>query len=286
MGRRSLILLGIVGLVVTAGCAGFLGDDSGTETTTPQPTDETTERAADSTDETTAAETTDSAETGSDGSVAEAVADHQRQLESSGSFTTTLVQNRTADDDTANVSVEIRSDLQADEYVMQTTGIVLDRDLQLDRYTAGDTTFERVALGSRERTRKDTEPYDGNVEPVDVGRAMGGKDLVGKMGEYDLENEGTVTHRGEEMTRYTADDPDAWGGPLPDGADEIDSLEMRILVDDRGIVRMIEYRVSGTSTSGGTFYEYFHLEITDVGSTTVDEPAWIDEEFDSAVVVD
>jgi len=285
MRRRSLILLGLVVLVASAGCLGFLGDGSGTETTTTQPTDEMTDEEPESTGETTATETTDDAGSGDDGSIARAARDHQRQLQSAGSFTARVVQNRTTDDDTANVTIEVRSDLEGEEYLMQTTGTALDRDLRIDRYTAGETTYEHLVLGDQERYRVDTEPYDGNVEPVDVDRAMGGKNLVGRLSEYDLEADGTVTHRGEEMTRYTADDPEAWGGPLPDGADEIDSLEMHILVDDSGIARVIEYRVSGTSTRGGTFYEYFYLEITDVGSTTVEEPGWIDEEFDAAVVV-
>lgn len=55
----------------------------------------------------------------------------------------------------------------------------------------------------------------------------------------------------------------------------VDAFESRILVDRRGRIRLFTYRISGT-TNGDPFGFRLRFRLSNVGSTTVERPDWVD----------
>lgn len=277
MTKRVWIALGLSVLLLTSGCVGVLGGSGDAATTTQE------EAATGTTATTTASQTATTTTTAGNGGKAEsrspaydAVSNHEQRLRSAGSFTGTIVRNRTGGQ-SVNLTIVMRIDLDDDAYHTNVTGELAGTEMRAGRYTTGGTTYERVMLGSREQTGEDSKPYDGDVEPVNVSRAMGGPNLREQVGAVDFEEDGTATFQGQEMTRFTASGPDAWDLAPPQGASRVTGFEMTLLVDDQGTARLIEYTLKGEGRNGGDFYAYYRLEITAVGSTDVTKPDWTGE---------
>jgi hypothetical protein len=88
---------------------------------------------------------------------------------------------------------------------------------------------------------------------------------------FPLERNGTATVDGEEMARFTADDPAAVRNAYTD-LRIVTAVSATVLVDDRGIVRRFSYAVRGRTFAGETVVDGETIAITDVGATAVRRP--------------
>jgi hypothetical protein len=86
-----------------------------------------------------------------------------------------------------------------------------------------------------------------------------------------LEPNGTAVFEGEEMQRYTAEGVGSVSAP----AENYSDYRVVVLVDGRGLVRMVDERLVRTSEGGVRYVTQVRLAVTGVGSTTVPPPEWI-----------
>ncbi len=89
----------------------------------------------------------------------------------------------------------------------------------------------------------------------------------------------TVTRDDETLYRYNAtdvDEPDAFTNTSGVSNGSIDSFNATLLVDEEGIVRSFEFDIAYTA-DGETEETMGELRVTDVDSTTVNEPDWLEE---------
>lgn len=295
MARRMALLVAVALVVSMSGCSVLLGD-AVSPTPTPEPT-AGTQAADDQPREPTATPSTmepshGTATTTPTGSPAEDYqyesfdatalnADHVDALETAGSFTresSLVIRNGSATRyingsyaveaggpaaNTANITYVVNGDV---EDLPTTT-----------RYTEGGTTYERQVErtdgGTETRYRKGTEPYD-ESDPVPVNATVAYS--LGQIARDVIDNSawnetGTGQLEGVDVTRYdtTGERFDVSLAASVRGA-------ATIVVDENGVVRYVAYRF--VAETGGEQAEYvYEAGYTDVGSTTVEEPAWTDE---------
>jgi hypothetical protein len=213
-------------------------------------------------------------------------ADHTEALRNAGSFTSSLnitsttTQNGT--DSTTGIELDVMIDQGGDRgYINQTIGSRLG-DINAESYTAGEETFQRSSSPFGTQYFYGTEPYaDSNVTPVNVTSAgVGGEQLLFGAGNLTWTEEGSDTRDGVDVTHYSVSDADAIeqaGGQLAPNATSIDSVSVDAYVDGDGIVREMSWSFSGIDQNGNEFDFESTYRTTDVGSTTVEEPGWLDE---------
>lgn len=91
--------------------------------------------------------------------------------------------------------------------------------------------------------------------------------------------QGTETYDGVTVQRYTYDGDDYWtelDGELDDGTFSVQSASYELLVDDDGIPRYQSYRVEAVDETGVEGWYEWEYTVTDVGTTTVADPPWLD----------
>lgn len=95
-----------------------------------------------------------------------------------------------------------------------------------------------------------------------------------------FEEAGTVTHNGDTLYRYNAtdvDDPEAFFYSSEFSMiDAVESVDSTLLVDEEGIIRSFNVTVT-YSSDGETQAGMMSYRITDIDSTTVEEPDWLTE---------
>jgi hypothetical protein len=207
-------------------------------------------------------------------------ADHAAALEGAGSFTrqsTLVVRNRSATRYVNGTYAVERGGPAANtvNITYVTDGGVEDLP-PTTRYTADGETYERqverTATGTEVSYRSGAAPY-GTTDPTPVDRTVAyslgriARDVV-EGSEWNRTGTGRVG--GVEATRYDAADErfGVSGAPDADGA-------ATLVVDEDGVVRYVACRF--VVETGGERTEYvYEAAYTDVGSRTVEEPAWTD----------
>lgn len=207
-------------------------------------------------------------------------ADHVSALEAAGSFTRTsaLVVRNASATRFVNRTYAVERDGPAAQRVNVTsvreTGVE-DRPTTT-RYTVDGVTYERrvarTAEGTEVSYRHGAAPYGtADPPPVDRTAAYGlgtvARDVVDGS-EWNRTGDGTVG--GVEATRYDASGERFGVSGVP-GATGAATL----VVDADGVVRYVAYRFVVEAGGERTEYDY-RAAYTDVGSTTVEEPAWTD----------
>ncbi len=273
MERRLVLAVAVTLLVVTSGCLGILGGGGGDGAADGTPTATQTTETSETTATTTA--TSDDDQSSSQGPLVGQYEVHSEQLDAAGSFTTVIRFDATTANATTAFEATYRIDLGADRYLSNQTGETPRTSFARNVYTTGNTTYLRSTRGDRTQYQVGSEPYEARLRPVDVGAAKG-VGVSEDFAAHDFERDGTGQFRGEEMTRYVASGPEAYGRSAPDSIEEITTFEVTVLVDDRGIVRRIEQTLEGRNADGQAVSQYAVLEITDVGTTEVTEPDWTD----------
>lgn len=151
--------------------------------------------------------------------------------------------------------------------------------LEQDLTEVAETTTAYVADGmayyrleSEDGTRYQTEAVERT--PEEFQGAMQGEALTGVRGleQWNMQVDGATTHEGREVTRFTADEFEGDRG-IPT---ETTEAEATVLIDGDGIVRHIEQTWVGTHEEQDVTVTVT-IDFLDVGETTVDEPAWVEE---------
>lgn len=207
-------------------------------------------------------------------------ADHVAALEAAGSFTresTLVIRNRSA---TRYINGSYAVERGGPAANAANITYVLESGVEdvptTVRYTEDGTTYERrverTGDGTEVSYRRGSAPYgDSDPRPVDrtVAYTLGviARDVVDSS-EWNRTGSGRV--QGVEATRYDTSGErfDVSMGAGAEGA-------ATLVVDEAGVVRYVAYRFVVETGGERTAYVY-EAAYTDVGSTTVEEPAWTD----------
>lgn len=277
---RALTVISLCALLALAGCG---GGPTGTTTTAP-PSGTTT---APATTTTTTTATTTSTTTTTQPSTGDLPADaperHVEALRQSGSFT---VENRIGySNDTGNIfAIESTARLDLDRGIgyknesltpLMTPGFTF----VTEAYTAGDTTFQRVMVADSIQYNRDSEPYTGNVQPVNFETVVGNASTNATDPGVPFDRDGTTTVDGVSVTRYVANgealaelfDPSQFQNAT------LTDATLVLFVDDDGVFRRTELGFTLESDDGELISFDLVNTYTEVGSTTVSEPDWLDE---------
>lgn len=287
MDRRVPLVVAVALLAALSGCSVILGGD-GAATPTPEPTagaGETVDRTAGPTTTAGPTATTPTGRSSVDHRYetfdAERLnADHVAALEAAGSFTrqsSLVIRNRSA---TRYINGSYAVERGGPAANAANITYVLERGVEdvptTTRYTGDGTTYERrverTGDGTEVSYRSGSAPYgESDPRPVDrsVAYTLGAiaRDVVDSS-EWNRTGSGQVG--GVEATRYDTSGErfDVSMGVDADGA-------ATMVVDEDGVVRYVAYRFVVETGGEPTAYVY-EAAYTDVGSTTVEEPAWTD----------
>lgn len=245
--RGTIATLLVAALVLTAGCSagGFLGggdddgDDSGIEPYTESGGDLTGEMLNDS---------------------------HTEAIESAGSYTLESNVSLTGEDSSLVQNASGQVDLENDrQYVVQFASLFGNQTIY--RYTADNTTYQRVEPESGE-TQYDTT-QGGQITSPAIN--------TDNVDAFEWEQQGTETHEGVDVTRYEATGVANYSAlPTDAGEGNVSDFSATLLVSADGV--MHEYNVGYTQESSGSTQQVsLRYAASDVGSTTVEEPGWLDE---------
>jgi len=264
MYRRSGTLL-VVLLVAMAGCVGSFdaipGAGDGGDSGSGDGEGDSGGGDGDSTD----------GDSTSDGS-SDVVANRTAVLVDAGSYTSTwrltATEGGTVTSETAYTSgvdyVNERSHFQSS----QTSGGETASGWEV--YSAGDVTYNRYGEGEAASYVVGEGTFTGTT-PFDAGSYVArGGDLA------EFERAGTETFDGVGVTRYVLTERPSWIAAQQLAEDDVRWTEFtfEVLVDDDNLVRAERWTSTGTQ-DGVTHTIEFSYEITGVGATTVDEPAWV-----------
>ncbi|WP_336357834.1 DUF7537 family lipoprotein [Haloarcula sp. CGMCC 1.6347] len=276
--RRHLSLALVVLLTASAGCSGLLGTDPGTDGTD-------TEVTATQIDANGPAP-------GSSGFDAAAIERGHFETLSNSSFTTSLSFQLSTVRDGENRSVFINRTVAIDRDSDRSlsTGELVQASgdtLATTTYTADGTTAERRVLTRGDDTMTDyrsaTPPYDGQVQPVNESSVIDRSLLQSLGSDINWTYAGTETVDGDSVSRFEATGSDVTGFAADDAVSTnvsangtTDSASATVLVDEDGVVRSFQYRVT-TERDGRPVTVTLSLSVSKVDDTTVAEPDWLSE---------
>lgn len=254
MKRRRFLGGCLVPVLATAGCTEQSGSNPAAATTARTTGDSTPEG------QTTAVAIEDSqAVPGWDGSTldtATLVDAHVRELSSTGSYTASIEGTNTQNGD-----VRLQFQLNASQQRVFGTMRASQRDNRAFFLTP-ERAVTRVAGDDPTYTTSEEVPFERQFEAIatydndDFGIAFGESVQA-----FEYATQGQTTHRGEPVVRFTSTSSDL-------GAD----AEAVLLVGPQGVIRSAEFHVRDATL--------VH-EFSAVGSTTVSQPAWLDDALSS-----
>jgi len=266
MALRSVASLGIVVLVVTAGCFGlFPGPEDPTTTTTPSRTPyDVPESTTGSTERVTPLASP---------AFRDATGNHTAALRDAGRF---VVRERTLIGSESNPHERsFAVDLDAGRYWWNPPP-----DPAAGVYDEGD--LYQNDTGVYERIHRD----DGTVRYRQISNVSGQTPRnfsiqlarntreIGVL--FPFVRNGTATFEGEEMARFTATEPSEFGctavTTYVEGLQNVTAFLAVALVDDRGIVRKFECRIEGHLYTGDRHSVRVERTISEVGTASVRPP--------------
>ncbi|KAB1187837.1 MULTISPECIES: hypothetical protein [Haloferax] len=205
------------------------------------------------------------------------VSDSEAQLRAAGSFTSTW--SLTMVDSTGEESVLTNTyyvDLEANRTSETFTISGADEGVSYERFIADGTSYTRLG--------DDTEAFY-QVLPADDNQVEYALARGASFSYDDLEDAtfvGTETFDGVAVDRYEYTDPTLWRqyGVTALGPDEnvtITDFTLVVLVDEDGLARSSSWDLRGETEDGEPVSAEWRFELTDVGTTSVTDPAWLDE---------
>jgi hypothetical protein len=290
--RIALVVLAVT-LVALAGCStgGNGGDATPTANqTTPEPTSEPTSTSTPEPTSTPTPEPTPEPNLTRDIDPGDLAESHTSVVDSASSLTvaqqTAFTQHLEGNTSLFSSSVSGQFNFEDSVGLQNFTEI---QQSQLGRvggttevYTDGNETFTRTNTTRTQQPQFNygQEPYNGTNEPTPVNFTN-----VGWTGLYDswnasLESQGETEFRNETVTEYRAEgtsDLPFLVSQLNDSYAEFDTVNATVLVTDDGLVTYTIIQMSGTDTNGGTLSATLQYSVTDPNTTTVPEPAWLDQ---------
>ena len=226
-----------------------------------------------------AAETDTAVDPGGDEELS--ITDTEQRLRAAGSFTTDWSYTVTDVDGTTTMVTDThRVDLTTNRSYERFTTSGASGDSEVETYIADGTSYSRVSTAQGEMYQLSENPP--NVFESATGRSAAiHSDL-----EDDAQFTGTETYDGVTVSRYEFADADAWSEYNSDlstaafsstGNVTITDFEIAVLVDEDGVARFTTFTVSGETDDGTEISAEWRYSVTDLGSTTVEEPGWLDE---------
>lgn len=253
---RGLLAVGVVVLVLVAGCGGLSGDGTPTPTTTATPTDDGM-----------AFPTGFGGEGVTDG--AAALNGHTNVLLSQGNFTFVFVSESETEDGTTNTTLVNRVNTE-----QRTAFRTITRpDAVATQYVAGGTAYTRIDPRDNRAVQ-----YRSGSERVDPNGATARALVGGLMRGVSWENPEQVTVDGEQAVAYEAGELTNASAVLDVDAEAVDSFEATLVVATSGVVREVTYVATYTS-DGSEVTDRVTVRFEGVGTTDVEEPAWVDRQF-------
>lgn len=201
--------------------------------------------------------------------------DPEATLQAAGSYTSnwTFRTNRAAEHDATTMVFRQQVDVGS-ERAFSSIRIVGDEVQLFENLYADGMQYTRVSTDSGSQVT-----YMGGEMPFDSRSSAVSYGFVYDYSVFERYSyAGTETFDGVPVSRFVFDATEAWlaAEQVADQGMTVESAHMEMLVDADGIPRYQRYRVEGTDSSGAVWYD-FEFTITDVGSTTVPDPAWLGE---------
>lgn len=210
-----------------------------------------------------------------DGDV-ELVDDPDAVLADAGSYTTTWTLRTTEDGALAGETVFTSAvDLDAERAAF---GMRVTEDGEsaaaLETFHADGRTYQRTGQGAEASYTVREGQFDDRAS-----FGFGGSSLYGPGDLEAFDYGGTETFDGVGVHRYERDERTGWltGGDRTDADVEFTDFRYVVLVDDDGLVRSESWEATGTDDDGVEYVVEFSYTVTGVGSTTVEDPDWLDE---------
>jgi hypothetical protein len=213
----------------------------------------------------------------SDGSADEFTAgDPDRLLREAGSFTAEWSFSVTeSDGNTSTVTNAYRVNLAQNRSYESFETIGTDGGIAYESFYADDMTYTKYGDGTESFYQ--IAPQQTSVFDNARNRALYDYDDF-----EDAQLVGTEQFDGITVERYEYSDPTVWRnyGAGAFGSDQnvtINDFTVVVLVDGDGLARSTEWTVSGVTDTGVPVSANWSYTLTDVGSTTVADPDWLDE---------
>ncbi|GAA3880166.1 hypothetical protein GCM10022627_36480 [Haloarcula argentinensis] len=189
---------------------------------------------------------------------------HADRLNEAGSFTFTeeySAESTSSDAPSSDETLTATFDLESDQSLIE----ILTADFRRAAYGTGTESYERIELPSQEPQYRVPDRDIGPDPYLDSG-------LLGELETMETEHRETETGH-----VYTASGVDAVSdGFLDADVDSFRSFEFEAVVSDQGVLKEFSYRV--VLEDGGEVITVTRSgEITDIGSTQVREPGWLDD---------
>ncbi len=187
----------------------------------------------------------------------------------------TLEMNVTGTEGTGETGFTFRVDEANEQATMNLSVEGEEESMSIERYQDENTTYEKTEMPTFGTV------YDTTEEPAESfqGNLTNHTDMEPLFANGSFEEAGTVTRDDETLLRYNAtdiEDPDAFINTSEISNDSIESFNSTVLVNEEGIVRSFEFDMTYTA-DGETEEASLMIRVTDIDSTTVKEPDWLEE---------
>jgi hypothetical protein len=256
MRRNALLLVAVSCLVVLAGCSGAL----------PGGTDEPTTDAA-------AAETNYPDAVSENGTNVSALADGHAEALNGSSFSLSLAtaQNASAGERSAELSAAVGPDRE------RVRANVSGAGQRTEIYATAEKRYQRLTTGNETAYRVTNRTSAGSqVVPSSLSGAVYLRQYAAATN-ANLTPEGVREIDGTTVVVLRADGTNV---SVPGGTN-VTGYDATALVDERGIVHSFEVSVD-TAQGDSSATLSVSMNVSDVGETTVAEPAWLDEAKNSS----
>jgi hypothetical protein len=271
----KLPVVAVALLLVLAGCTGGGGGDGGAAPATD------TEAPADpgSGGGSGGSSGADDDDRGADEG-ALSLTDPEVALEEAGSFTSTWrYSGMDVDGVEGAVSYTYRADLDAERAYVSVTSEQDGETVEggFATFTTDGVVYTRFGGGDESFYQARPQESQDLVAESLARTAIYGTDIEG------LANRGAETYEGVRVTRYelTQTDSSLWATAATAGTDpgDLDEFEVDyvVLVDGDGLVRYESWSFTGTTNDGQDVNGMWEYSLTAVGSTTVEDPDWLDD---------
>jgi hypothetical protein len=254
--RRKLVTVAVVALIVVAGCSAGGGGGDGT----------TTQAALNGT---TASDAGDAVyETPLDSAmVAE---NHEAAVAEAGTFTLVSTSNQSQ----GNQSVSSQSTLKANYETGAYSSVQRSRGRTIERFVFGNgSAYQRFELSSGD-VRYMVPQQTANAS------AIAGGQIGSFIQAFDYEHVGTETINGTQAHVYEASGVEDLNTSAPgfSGLDteNVSNVGSTLYITEEGLVKQFGYELS-LQTNGQEASIAVTQRYTNLGETTVEPPAWIDE---------
>jgi hypothetical protein len=221
----------------------------------------------------------DAGSSGSDGDSPDqsfAVTDSEQALRDAGSFTARLYFEMTdSNGTTSSIERTYSVDLDA-ERSAESFSIVGDAEaVEFETFYADGTAYTK--LGDGEQAFYQVRPDDTDLVENALSQGMTGYDEFD-----DARHDGTESFDGTTVDRFVYSDPTVWRqyGTTTFGTEAnvtVTDFTVVVLVDRDGIARSTEWTLTGETEDGQPVSAAWRYTVTDLGSTSVEDPDWLDD---------